>query len=540
MWFIAQQHVEYGPYSDAELRQLVGRGKLKPTDEVRRQDASEYVRVSTLSWLFTDPTPAEPMLVPDDDSDHDSILDDPNSATQELGPLSMKGIKVRPDLTLTFGDFQILHKVGAGGMGAVYLAHQRSQNRRVAIKMLATHLSGNLSYVHRFYREAMVLGQLQHPNIVRFYGVGEEKGIPFFAMEYINGFSAARILNHFGRFSVGDSLHIILRCAEALAHGHAHNIIHRDVKPGNILITRARIVKITDLGLAKPMDEDLTVTDSGVSMGTPKYMAPEQCVNAKHADHRSDIYSLGAMLYHFLVGDVPFGGETSGEVQKAKQQGNFTPARRLNPDVTPRLDLLIDKMLAKDPRYRYQNCQDLVRDIEALKLHSGRLSFDFDKLKEEIGDPAGTVAPHTLVEILLIHQDNGDIQLAQQALQENRMAANLNIVKDGLEAINFLRRQGTHSAAPRPHLIIMGTNVQTPASLAVLDEIRSDSHLATIPLVILANDEKTNEFLKNHGYSVNLTVSTTDDLNQLDDLIDSVRGLCLTVVQRRDTQTGNA
>jgi len=534
MWFLAQQNVEVGPYSDAELRQLVERGKIKPADQVRSGDSAGYVEVKSLRWLFTADLTSDlpPPMSKSAASDH--IFDCDSNLTEEMGPLSQKGMRVRPHLTLTFGDFQILSKLGAGGMGAVYLAHQRSQNRRVAVKMLASHLADNLTYVHRFYREAMVLSQLQHPNIVRFHGVGEEKGIPFFAMEYINGLNCARLMSKVGRLSVADALYIVLRCAEALGHGHSHNIIHRDVKPGNILITRARIVKITDLGLAKPMDEDLTVTETGISMGTPRYMAPEQAINAKNADHRSDIYALGTVLYHFLVGDVPFRGETSGEVQKAKEHGTFTPARRLNADIPARLDLLIDKMLAKDPRYRYQNCKDLVRDIESLGLAGKRLSFDMDRLQDDAEDPAITPIRQSLVEILLIHEDSGDIQLAQQALEEKHVAANLNIVKDGLEAINFLRREGPFASAPRPHLIILGSDIRVPSSLAVLDEMRAQPHLSTIPLVVLTSANDTIEFLKKHGFDINLTVSDSDDLNRLDDLIDSVKGLCLTVVHRKE------
>lgn len=533
MWFIGHEQTETGPYTDTELRQLVNEGTLKPGDQIRPSDASVYVKASTLQWLFPEVTEAEqPMLVPDRDADH--ILGDDMARTEALGPLSMRGIKVRPDLTLTLGDFQILQKVGAGGMGAVYLAHQRSKDRRVAIKMLASHLSGNLAYVHRFYREALVLSQLQHPNIVRFYGVGEEKNIPFFAMEYINGQSTARLLSQLGRFSIGDALHIVMRCAEALAHGHSHNIIHRDIKPGNILITRARIVKITDLGLAKPIGEDMTVTETGVSMGTPKYMAPEQYVNAKHADHRSDIYALGAVLYHFLAGDVPFKGETSGELQKAKDNAVFAPARRLNPEIPTRLDLLIGKMLAKDPRYRYQSCKELLCDIEGLGLHSRRLSFDQDMLHNESGDVPDTSIRPSLVEILLIHEDGADIRLAQQALEENHIAANLNVVKDGLEAINFLSREGAFASAPRPHLIILGADLEAPASLAALDELKRQPQLASIPLVILTRSSGTVDFLKTRGFDTNLTVSNADDLAQFDHLMDSVKGLCLTVVQRSD------
>src|SRR5262249_24103359 len=149
-----------------------------------------------------------------------------------------------------------------------------------------------------------------------------------------------------------------------------------DVKPKNILVTELGYVKITDLGLAKPLDEDLSLTDSGTGIGTPMYMAPEQVINGKRADARADIYALGGVLYEFLTGRPPFRGETAREMLGAKERGQFTPARRLNPGLPDRLDLVLDRMLAADLRYRYPSCAELIADLRRIGLAREHLGFN--------------------------------------------------------------------------------------------------------------------------------------------------------------------
>src|SRR5262249_21613680 len=157
-----------------------------------------------------------------------------------------------------------------------------------------------------------------------------------------------------GKLAVGDALHLVLATAAALQHAHEQNLIHRDVKPDNILLTRKGVVKVADLGLAKARSEDLDLTRTGTGAGTPYYMAPEQARNAKYVDGRSDIYALGCMLYCFLVGKLPFEGDTALALIQAKEVGKFPPVRKSVPEVPERLDLIIDKMLAKNPQHRYQ------------------------------------------------------------------------------------------------------------------------------------------------------------------------------------------
>lgn len=273
------------------------------------------------------------------------------------------------------GDFRLEKKLGQGGMGVVYLAHQISLDRKCALKVLSKDLGSKPNFVERFKREAKAMAKIDHPNVVRCYAVGEARGLHYVAMELIDGQSMQNWLNDLRKIPIADALHVTLLCAEALKHAHELNMIHRDVKPDNILVTKKGVVKVSDLGLAKALDDDMSMTQSGTGLGTPHYMPPEQARNAKYVDHRSDIYALGGTLYHFLTGQTPFKGETIVDLITSKERGSFTHAKKLNPEVPERLDLMIDKMMARDPQHRYQSMSELIRDLESLKLTGDSLSF---------------------------------------------------------------------------------------------------------------------------------------------------------------------
>lgn len=286
------------------------------------------------------------------------------------------------------GDFELKKKLGKGGMGEVYLARQVSLDRLVALKTLSKELSKKEDFVKRFLREARSMARLDHNNVVKVYAVDSFRGIHFAAIEYIDGQSVQRWLDQLGRFSVGDAVHIALICAEALQHAHDKGMVHRDIKPDNILITRKGVVKVADFGLAKAMDEDVSMTQSGTGLGTPLYMAPEQARNAKHVDQRSDIYALGATLYHMLTGELPYHGTSTLELILAKEKGVYPNARSVRADIPERLDLIIDKMLAREPAHRYKSCEELIRDLAGLGLHSPTLSFVEDAEPAVLGRTA--------------------------------------------------------------------------------------------------------------------------------------------------------
>jgi serine/threonine-protein kinase len=309
-----------------------------------------------------------------------------------IDPLRLSGGEPAPDVPrsnpeLSFsadggdlrclGDFRILRRLGEGGTGSVYLAYDNRRERQVAIKVLNDQLAASQDYLARFYREAKNGELLDHPNIIHTLDVGQDRvtGKFYLLLEYIDGFSAHAVLDRNGPLAVGDAVHIALDVARALEHAHSRNIVHRDVKPDNILITHAGVAKLGDLGLAKRTDEASHLTAARQGFGTTPYMPYEQAINAKGADGRSDIYALGATLYHLVTGQVPFPGESHLEVVEKKRGGVFSPASALNSAIPPILDQILDRMLARDPRDRYQTASELIVDLERSRLSSPVPSF---------------------------------------------------------------------------------------------------------------------------------------------------------------------
>jgi serine/threonine protein kinase len=330
---------------------------------------------------------------------HENLL----SATQaeqirlELGKtqIDLKSVAARPAVTTApspapaeepraagpeprrLGDYQILRRLGEGGMGAVFLGYQEKTGRHVAIKVLSDQLAGNAAYVDRFKREARSVLYLDHPNIVRGFEVGEDRstGAHFLVLEYVDGPSAHALLDRFGKLPLGDAVHIILDIARALEHAHSRNVIHRDIKPDNILLTRSGVAKLADLGLARRIDETSQLTGARQSFGTPFYMPYEQAANARRADARSDIYALGATLYHLVTGELPFPGDNPLEVAEKKRLGDLPLPSSFNPEIPPALDQILTTMLAPAPKQRYQTASDLIVDLERSKLATAVPSF---------------------------------------------------------------------------------------------------------------------------------------------------------------------
>jgi eukaryotic-like serine/threonine-protein kinase len=277
----------------------------------------------------------------------------------------------------SLGGYRVLRRLGEGGMGAVYLCYHEREGQQVAIKVLPDALASNPGFVTRFYREARSGAMLNHPNIVRGIGVDQDPATHkhYLVLEFVDGASAHSLLDRFGKLSVGDAVHIALDVARALEHAHSRNIIHRDIKPDNILVAKSGVTKLADFGLAKRTDEASHLTAARQGFGTSYYMPYEQALNAKQADGRSDIYALGATLYHLLTGEVPFAGDNHLEVVEKKRAGDYIPASALNVDVPLALDPILDKMMARDPDVRYQTASELIIDLERTRLEAKLPSF---------------------------------------------------------------------------------------------------------------------------------------------------------------------
>lgn len=291
------------------------------------------------------------------------------------------------DLTgKNLGNYKIVNKLGHGGMATVYKAHELSLNRMVALKVLSSQLSEDKAYIKRFQREAQAAAQLNHPNIVQIYAIGEEQGVHYFAMEYIKGKSLADIRQEEGVLKPEDTIPIIRQVAEALAEAHKAGLVHRDIKPSNIMIDAAGRPKVTDFGIAYVSYANTKLTRDGSIIGTPEYLSPEQC-EGKTVDQRSDIYSLGVTLYELLSGKTPYEADTPVSMLMKIVKGEFPPLHEVNPKVPESLRVIVDKMMLKDVQQRYQRMEEVIKDL--LNLEPGR-KVPSTAVMEEVAVPRET------------------------------------------------------------------------------------------------------------------------------------------------------
>ncbi len=271
----------------------------------------------------------------------------------------------QPSQTGNLGAFKLISKIAQGAVGAVYKARQLSLDRIVAVKVLPRSLARDEQYVARFLREAKAAASLSHPNIVGAVDAGEAGGFHYFAMEYVEGESLGVLLRREKTLPENRALEIAIQMAYALECAHKHGMVHRDVKPDNILIDAEGTAKLADLGLAKHVsDEANRLTQAGTVMGTPHYIAPEQARGDAEVDIRADIYSLGATLYHMVTGETPFSGSTPTVVSTKHLLEEAQPAHERNPEVSERTSRVIQKMMAKDPEARYATPTELVWDLD--------------------------------------------------------------------------------------------------------------------------------------------------------------------------------
>lgn len=285
-------------------------------------------------------------------------------------------------LPQSLGGYRVLKELGHGGMGAVYLAKQNSLNRQVAIKTIRPQLASNPAFISRFTREAYAAAQLTHHNIVQVYDLAEDHGTHFFSMEFVDGTPLDRLLAERKQLEPRVAIGFVLQAARGLLFAHEHGMVHRDVKPANLLLNSHGIVKVADLGLVKTRDSKETlgrttqpaedanssngITTIGDSLGTPSFMSPEQCENAAGVDHRADIYSLGCTLYALLTGRPPFTGRSSDEVIKQHKSSQVTPPLKLVQAVPPQLSDLNVRMLAKQPDDRPKDLGEVVAQLEVM------------------------------------------------------------------------------------------------------------------------------------------------------------------------------
>jgi len=267
------------------------------------------------------------------------------------------------------GKYRIIKDLGGGGTGDVYLAEDIETQRKVALKILHRSFGRDPEFLSRFRREVRAAERLDHPNIARAYDSGEDMGHHYYAMEYCSGDSLHDVIDRERVLAPQRAVDIVARVASALGYAHASGIIHRDVKPDNINVSADGVVKLLDLGLSKDLGESRHSfnTQTGVAMGTPHYISPEQVRGDKVIDGRTDIYSLGATLYHLVTGQTPFDAPSAASIMLKHLNEELPNPKDIRPELSDELCIVIEKMMAKSPDHRYRDCNELLEDLAALQ-----------------------------------------------------------------------------------------------------------------------------------------------------------------------------
>ena len=316
------------------------------------------------------------------------------------------GIKESKAAAHQIPGYKIVGKLGAGAMAVVYKARQLSLNRMVAIKILPKRFTENPEYVERFYKEGQAAGKLNHPNIVQAIDVGEAGGYHYFVMEYVEGKTIADDLSAGKVFEETEALDMIIQVANALGHAHTLSLIHRDVKPKNIMINNHGAIKLADMGLARATtDIEAAQSEAGKAYGTPYYIAPEQIRGKIDIDGRADIYGLGATLYHMLTGRVPFMAEDSADVMRKHLKEKLIPPDHINTLLSAGVSEVIEIMMAKKKENRYNDIEELLVDLNALREGQTPLQA------------------HKRFDVSILQQlENGDVVEKEEAYKEETFA----------------------------------------------------------------------------------------------------------------------
>jgi serine/threonine protein kinase len=295
-------------------------------------------------------------------------------AAGKLTPFQAAAVRERQFEELVIGSYQVLDRLGAGGMGTVYKARHRRMKRVVAIKVLRRSLGQDEKFVQRFQREVEAVACLSHPNIVMAHDAGEAEVGYFLVMEFVNGRDLATEVQQRGPLPVGEAVGCLVQAAQALEYAHSQGIIHRDIKPANLLRDVHGVVKVADLGLARfndslgrPAEEMNALTQAGSIMGTVDFMPPEQALGLTNIDHRADIYSLGCTLHYLLVGQPPYQAPTMMAVLLKHREAPIASLCDARPEIPAALDQIFRRMVAKKPEERFTSMAEVVRALESLE-----------------------------------------------------------------------------------------------------------------------------------------------------------------------------
>ncbi|HWL09245.1 MAG TPA: serine/threonine-protein kinase, partial [Planctomicrobium sp.] len=284
-----------------------------------------------------------------------------------MAPSTRESNQDKRDELKRIGKYELIRKLGAGGMGTVFLATDSDLKRTVALKVLPRDRANNPTLVRRFKSEGQAAALLQHRNIVSVFEAGQADGYLFLALEFVDGIDLLEWVHRHGPVSAKRSVEVMRQAAEALQHAYERNIVHRDIKPSNLMISRDGTVKLTDMGLARSIDDtlDTTITRDGTTVGTVDYMAPEQASSSKAADIRSDLYSLGCTWYHLLTGTPPYPQGSVTNKIAAHIGAPLPDPRTMNPKIPEAVTAVIHRLMAKRKEQRYQTPAELLEDLNS-------------------------------------------------------------------------------------------------------------------------------------------------------------------------------
>jgi serine/threonine protein kinase len=305
-------------------------------------------------------------LVPAEDRFSPTMLSATILASRDRRPAARPRVKGAPALA----GYKIVGVVGLGGMAIVYKARQLRPKRLVAVKVIDRSLAGHGEVVARFRQEQTLSARLRHPNLVKVHHAGRAACGPYLVMEFVEGDNLEQLVRRCGPLPVAEACEIIRQAALGLLHLHEHGLVHRDVKPANLMLTPSGQVKVLDLGLARDLHEPgegERITSHGQFLGTLDYMAPEQCLDSHSVDNRTDIYGLGCTLYELLAGQPPFAGagyDSAFLKMKAHVEAPLPPIHERRPDVPEQLAIALERMVAKDRAGRFASLADVVRAVQ--------------------------------------------------------------------------------------------------------------------------------------------------------------------------------
>ena len=295
--------------------------------------------------------------------------------------------------------YQLLDKLGSGAMAVVFKAKQLSLDRVVALKVLPKKFMSDPQFVERFYAEGRAAARLNHPNIVQAIDVGQAGEFHYFVMEYVEGYTVFDRITQKGPYDEKEAVQVITQIAEALKHSNAKGLIHRDVKPRNIMITNTGVAKLADMGLARQVDDDeMAAMERGKAVGTPYYISPEQIRGLHDVDFRADVYGLGATFYHMLTGRVPFEGANPSAVMHKHLKDELVPPDHIREDLGSGISEIIEMMMVKDREKRYKAWSDVLEDLQSVArgdkpMNAQHTAVDFSSIGDAVESSGESIGP---------------------------------------------------------------------------------------------------------------------------------------------------